>query len=340
MEAKMLTKSSPITGVQKAAVLLLALGENNAMQLFSSMTDDEIREISSAMSTIGVIPADVAEEVCMEFSNSFSSADVLVGSLETTERLLRKIFPNERVDYILEEIRGPAGKTMWEKLGNVPENVLANYLRNEYPQTVAVILSRLQPSQTARVTALLPEDFATEVMFRMLKMEPVQREVIDSLEMTLRSEFMASLARSSKRDSHELLAEIFNNFDRRTESQFMAALEKRNLEDAERVKALMFTFDDLGRLPRESIMRLLREVERDRLPLALKGASNDIRNLFLSAMTARAGKILQDEISSLGPVKIKDVDTAQAEIVTAAKDLSNQGEIDLHPGSDTNEILP
>lgn len=335
----MLTKAG-VTGAQKAAILLLALGEDTSSQLFSGMHESEIREISSAMATIGTIPAETVETVCNEFSKSFASSDTLVGTFETTERMLRKALPGDRVNQIMEEIRGPAGRTMWDKLGNVPENVLANYLRNEYPQTVAVILSRLQPAHTARVLALLPEDFAVDVMMRMLHMENVQRDVIDSLETTLRSEFIASLARSSKQDSHEVLAEIFNNFDRRVEGQFMNALERRNLEDAERVKALMFTFDDIKRLPREAVIRALRDIPREKLPLALKGASEEVRSLFLSSMTARAGKILEDEITAMGPVRLKDVDAAQAEIVATIKELSNQGEIDINPASGNNELIP
>ncbi|GBQ26994.1 flagellar motor switch protein G [Acetobacter estunensis NRIC 0472] len=335
----MLTKTD-ISGAQKAAILLLALGEESGTQLFSMMQEAEIREVSAAMATIGMIPAETVESVCNEFSKSFASSDTLIGSYESTERLLRKALPPDRANLIMEEIRGPAGRTMWDKLGNVPETVLANYLRNEYPQTVAVILSRLQPAQAARVLALLPEDFAVDVMMRMLHMENVQRDVIDSLETTLRSEFIASLARTSQRDSHELLAEIFNNFDRRIEGQFMNALEKRNFEDAERVKALMFTFEDIQRLSPEVIMRVMRDINREKLPLALKGASEELRNLFLSSMTARAGKILQDEITSLGPVRIKDVDAAQAEIVSTIKELANQGEIDINPGTDSNELLP
>ncbi|MCE0745032.1 flagellar motor switch protein FliG [Acetobacter sicerae] len=334
----MLVKTA-LTGVQKAAILLLALGEENGTQLVSSMQEHEIREISAAMATMGAVPAEKVEAVCAEFSGAFSSVDTLVGTYDTTERILRKALPGDRVNAIMEEIRGPAGRTMWDKLGNVPENILANYLRNEYPQTVAVILSRLQASQTARVLSLFPEDFAVDIMMRMLHMENVQRDVIDSLETTLRSEFMASLARSSKQDSHELLAEVFNNFDRRVEGQFMNALEKRNIEDAEQVKALMFTFEDLKRLPRDAIMRIMRDIDREKLPLALKGASEDIRKLFLSSMTSRAGKILEDEISAMGPVRIKDVDAAQSEIVNIAKNLANQGEIDLNPGSDNNEML-
>jgi len=124
----------------------------------------------------------------------------------------------------MEEIRGPAGRNMWEKLSNVQEEVLANYLKNEYPQTVAVVLSKVRAEHAARVLALLPEAFAMEVVMRMLRMESVQKDVLDGVERTLRAEFMSNLARSTRRDAHEMMAEIFNNLDRQSETRFMAGL--------------------------------------------------------------------------------------------------------------------
>ena len=177
----------------------------------------------------------------------------------------------ERVDAIMEEIRGPAGRNMWEKLSNVQEDVLANYLKNEYPQTVAVVLSKIKPDHASRVLTSLPEDFALECVQRMLRMEPVQREILDKIEQTLRIEFMSNLARTSKRDSHEMMADIFNSFDRQTEARFIGALEERNREAAERIRALMFVFEDLGKLDPGGVQTLLRAVEKDQLALALKG---------------------------------------------------------------------
>ena len=127
----------------------------------------------------------------------------------------------------MDEIRGPAGRNMWEKLANVQEEVLANYLKNEYPQTVAVVLSKLRPEHAARVLAILPEDLALDVVNRMLRMEAVQKEVIERVEQTLRTEFMSNLSQTRRRDAHEVMAEIFNNFDRQTETRFMTALEER-----------------------------------------------------------------------------------------------------------------
>jgi flagellar motor switch protein FliG len=323
-----------LSGSQKAAVLMLALSEDQCSRLFSMMHEDEIKEISAAMAQLGPVRSDVVERLCIEFADSLGNAGSLVGSFENTERLLMKTLPRERVAQIMDEIRGPAGRTMWDKLGNVHEAVLANYLKNEYPQTVAVVLSKVRSDHSARVLALLPDSFAMEVVMRMLRMESVQRDVLDGVERTLRSEFMSNLARSTRRDAHEMMAEIFNNLDRQAETRFLAALEERNREAAERIKALMFTFDDLQRLAGPAIQTLLRTVEKDKLPLALKGASEKLRDLFFANLSERAGKMLREEIEGLGPVKLREVDEAQASIVAAAKDLAAQGQIDIAENKD------
>jgi len=138
----------------------------------------------------------------------------LLGNFDATERLMQQYLPPERVSTIMEEIRGPAGRNMWEKLSNVQEQVLANYLKNEYPQTVAVVLSKIRTEHAARVLAILPEETALDVVTRMLKMEAVQKDVIERVENTLRTEFMSNLSQTRRRDAHEVMAEIFNNFDR------------------------------------------------------------------------------------------------------------------------------
>jgi flagellar motor switch protein FliG len=323
-----------LTGPKKAALLMLALGTEQCSRLFGLMHEDEIREISIAMAQLGPVKSEMVERLCIEFSESIGGAGNLVGGFENTERLLMKTLPRDRVLQIMEEIRGPAGRTMWDKLGNVNETVLASYLKNEYPQTVAVVLSKVRADHAARVLALLPDSFAMEVVMRMLRMESVQKEVLDGVERTLRAEFMSNLARSTRRDSHEMMAEIFNNLDRQSETRFLAALEERNREAAERIKSLMFTFDDLQRLGPAAIQAVIRVVDRDKLPLALKGASEKLRDLFLKNLSERAAKMLREEIAGLGPVKLRDVDEAQAIVVAQAKELAAQGQIELGGNKD------
>src|ERR1700742_345330 len=307
---KAVMDSNRLTGPEKAAVVLLALGEDQNT-LWRQLDEEEIKEISQAMAGLGTVSSQVVEDLLVEFVSGMSGTGAIMGSFEQTQRLLASFMPGDKVDNLMEEIRGPAGRTMWDKLANVNEAVLANYLKNEYPQTVAVVLSKIKPEHSARVLAALPEDFALECVTRMLRMEPVQREILDKVEQTLRIEFMSNLARTAKRDAHEHMAEIFNNFDRATEGRFVTALEERSRDSAERIKALMFTFEDLSKLDPGSIQTLLRHVEKYKLALALKGSTDTLRDVFFSNMSERAGKILREDMEAMGPVRLKDVDEAQ-----------------------------
>jgi flagellar motor switch protein FliG len=228
---------------------------------------------------------------------------------------------------------------MWDKLGNVNEEVLASYLKNEYPQTVAVVMSKIRSDHAARVLEMLPEDFALEVVMRMLRMEVVQKDVLEGVEKTLRTEFMSNLARTNRRDAHEMMAEIFNNLDRQNEDRFITALEERNRDAAERIKALMFTFEDLKKLDPSAIQTLLRAIDKGRLAMALKGASEELRDLFFSNMSERAAKILREDMEAMGPVRLKDVDEAQMYLVNSAKELSAKGEIVIADSKGEDELV-
>jgi flagellar motor switch protein FliG len=228
---------------------------------------------------------------------------------------------------------------MWEKLGNVNEEILANFLQKEYPQTVAVVMSKVQTDHAARVLALLPENFALEVVHRMLRMEAVQKEVLEDVEKTLRTEFMANLSRTQRRDSHELMAEIFNSLDRTVETKFMEELEKSSPESAEKIRSLMFTFEDLLKLDPSSIQTLIRAADKEKLPIALKGATETLRDMFFSNMSERAAKIMKEDMAAMGPVRLKDVEEAQQSIVSTTKDLEARGEITISTGAEEDELI-
>ncbi len=332
-------KERELQGAERAAVLLLALGERYGRRIWEQLDEVEVRQISAAMARLGPVTPTMLEGLFVDFVKKISSNGALNGNVDVTERLLSSFLPDDRVAVIMEEIRGPAGRNMWEKLSNVQENILANYLKNEYPQTVAVVLSKIKPDHAARVLSILPEELALEVVNRMLKMEAVQKEVLEKVEQTLRIEFMSNLTNTSRRDSHEMMAEIFNNFDRQTEARFLAALEEESRESAERIKTLMFTFDDLMKLDSASAQTLLRNVEKDRLAIALKGASEAVRGFFFSNMSARAAKLLKDDMEALGPIRLRDVDEAQSGMVAIAKDLAAKGEIMLTKSKGDDELI-
>ncbi|MDX9690271.1 MAG: flagellar motor switch protein FliG [Alphaproteobacteria bacterium] len=328
-----------LSGAEKAAILILSLGEEYASRVFSHMNDDEIKELSQVMANLGNVSSNLVEKLFLEFVEQMSTTGALVGSLESTERLLLKVLDKTRVDTIMEDIRGPAGRTMWDKLANVNEAVLANFLKNEYPQTVAVVVSKIKPDHAAKVLSQLPESFAMEVVMRMLRMEAVQKDIIDDIERTLRNEFMNNLARTNRRDPHEAMAEIFNNLDRASEQKFLNALEERNRDSAEKIKGLMFTFEDLLKLDSKAIQTLLRSADKSKLPIALKGASQSLKDLFFGNMSERASKLLKEDIEALGPTRLRDVEDAQASIVNEAKDLASRGEIAIAKDNGEDELV-
>jgi len=328
-----------LSGIEKAAIFMLSLDEEHAAQMFENMGDEEIRELSQGMANLGAASSEIVERLYVEFAEQISSTGSLVGTPESTERLLSKVIGGERGNQIMEELRGPAGRTMWDKLANVNEHVLANYLKNEYPQTVAVIITKIRPDHAARVLAAFPETFSLEVINRMLRMEAVQKEVVDDIERTLRSEFMSNLARTQRRDSHEMVAEIFNGLDRSTENQFMTMLEERNRDAAEKIRKLMFTFDDLATVDPAGVQAILRAVDKDKLGTALKGASDALTGLFFENMSERAAKILKEDMEAMGPVRMRDVEEAQVEIVAIAKDLADKGEIIISEGGGEDELV-
>ena len=328
-----------LTGIQKAAIFLIAVGEEQATKLFNIMEDDEIKEISATMSQLGQVSADVVERLFVEFSEQISEAGVVVGTFDSTERLLTKALGRGKVDSIMEEIRGPAGRTTWDKLGNVNEEVLANFLKNEYPQTIALVLSKIKSEHAARVLMSLPEDLTMDVILRMLGMEAIKKDVLDGIEKTLKREFMSNLAKTQRRDSHEMLAEIFNNFDRSTETKFMGELEGRSPDAAERVRKLMFTFEDLVKIDAFGVQTLLRICDKEKLTIALKGASDTIKQLFFGNMSERAAKIMKEDMENKGPVRLKEVDESQQYVVATAKDLAAKGEIVISEGNPEDQMV-
>ena len=329
---------SSLKGPEKAAMFLLASGQTHASKVFAKLQMDEIKEVTQAMARLGPVPGELVEALLRDFVERVGSPDGLIGSYHTTERLLGQFLGADKVAAIMEDVRGPAGRTIWDKLGNVEESVLAAYLRNEYPQTIAVVLSKVRPDQAARVLAALPEEAAVETVQRMLRMELVQKEILNDVEETLRAEFMSNLARTDRRDNHEVMAEIFNSLDRSTETRFFELLEERNKEAADRVRALMFTFEDLTKIDGPGIQTLLRSVDNGKLGLALKGASEKLRELFFANLSERAAKILRDDMETMGPVRLRDVEEAQVMLVNAAKDLAAAGQIFIADGKD-DEML-
>lgn len=339
MAERIIDRAESLSGPEKAAALMLSLPPEQVAKLFEKMDQVEIHEISQIMSNLGKIKAEAMEGIFAEFQENLTSTGNLSGTFDSTERLLNKVLDGDRAKSIMNEIRGPAGKTVWDKLSNVNPDVLASFLKNEYPQTVAVVLSKIRPDHASKIFAKFTEEFSKEVIERMLRMETVKREVIDNVEKTLKSEFMTNISKSSQRDSHEIMASIFNSFDRATESKYMSYLEGALPDSAEKIRSLMFTFDDLVRLDASGVQAVVRFADKSKLVLALKGASENIRDMFFSNMSERAAKLMKEDMEGLGAVRLKDVEAAQLEIVNLTKSMADKGEIKLSDGNSEEEMV-
>lgn len=332
-------QSTEPTGAQRAAILLLMLGEKYGAPIWSALEEDEVKRVSYAMSQLGSIEASTVEKLMADFVSRLSTAGAVTGSLDRTQELLTKIFPAGQVQAIMADIRGSSSRRMWQRLSQTDPEILANYLRNEYPQTVAVILSRVRSDHAARVLSIFPDDFAVDVVNRMLRMESVQKEALEHIEDTLRTEFVATIAQTAKRDAHELIAEVFNAFDRQTETRFLSALDEVNRDAARKIRELMFTFEDLTKLDPGSVQTLMRSIDKDALGRALKGAPEASRTFFFDNMSTRAAKNLQDEMAAMGPIRLKEVDEAQTRIVNLAKELADKGEIMISKNRAEEELV-
>ena len=319
-------------GIEKAAVLMLSLKPDQSRRILECLKHDEIRGVSQVMAALGHADGGMVRQVLNEFCHRIEAADGVMGGYDATERILASFLEADRVKAIMDEIGGANVGSVWEKLGKVDDVALSAYLGNEYPQTAAVILSKIEPAHAAKTLAHLPPEFALEVVARMLRIDVVHDEVLRDLERTLRSEFISDITRTSRRDNHEVMAEIFNCLDRQTESRLMTALEERDVAAAERIKTLMFTFEDLLRLDAAGVQTLIRSVGNERIGKALKGASDKLKELIFSNMSERAAKILKDEMAAMGPVRLKDVEDAQQFLVTSTKDLMASGDITVADG--------
>ena len=331
---------SELTGVQKTAIFLMAMGESVTKSVFARMNNDEVRDISLAMASLGKVDAHLVEQVLNEYSSRLTAPASVIGTFEITEKFLSQVLPPERRAEIIGEMQGPAGRTIWDKLQNVNEEILADYLKNEYPQTVAVILARLTPEYAAKVMAHLPDNFVMDVIMRLLHLEKVQKEVLDEIEQAIKNDFMSTLTASDTQDASERVAGIFNCLDRHTENRLMTGLFERNREVAENIRAQMFTFEDLVHLTGESLQKILRAVDRKKIALALKGASETLKAVFLENMSENASLMLMEDIDALGAVRLKDVDAAQSLIVEVARKMAQTGEIEiLSETEETEEMI-
>ncbi|NQV80459.1 MAG: hypothetical protein HQ495_07885 [Alphaproteobacteria bacterium] len=304
-----------LSGPEKASVLMLTMGEDRSAKILPQLSEDELGRLTRAMAGVGKVDARLVETLFNEFSQQASPAPVPLRSM--ARRQTATAGGNVSSDQ--------AAPTVWDKLARVSPSVLAGYLLNEHPQAAAVVMRKLPPDAAARVLGQFPEDFAAEVVARIVKAEPIRREVLAHLEETLQEELGADLEGTASGPAH--LRSIMAHMDKPVGRQFVGAVRSVDQNAAQMVQSAVISFDDLCDLSGRDVQKLFDGVSPQTVATALKGASDSVREFIISHMPSRAARLLRQEIERAGPIKLRDVDAAQKSILERAKSLADRGDV-------------
>jgi flagellar motor switch protein FliG len=331
-----------LKGPEKAAIILMCLGDEQGGRLMGSLDEPEIMTVTRCLAGLGQVTSNVVEDVITEFLEGLSSGSGLIGNYSAAEKILGGAFDPDKVANIMRDVKGPLeGKNLWDQFSSMNEHTIANYLKSELPQTAAAILTCVKADMAAKVLPLLGTDLMNNVIKRMIVMEALPRDVLESIETTLKEEFITSAARAKGTDTDQRMADIFNKLDQELFEEVTESIEADMPDAMGRIKSKMFTFDDLGRLDAQSLGRVIRAASDggNLVPTALKGAKPEIREFFLSCLPERAKKMMVEEMRAMGSVRKRDVQAAQSEMVDVAKTLAADNAITLPMNDEEDEII-
>lgn len=323
------------SGAQKAAILLLSFGEDIAAEIFKNMTEFEIKRIGTAMSRLGRLDQEIVDEIMMEFYQILQqNRKFFYGGNDYTRKVIGSAFKGAEGEDLIEQLALGSSANL-ESLELIDPRSLANFIRSEHPQTIALILAHLDPKKCGETLKLLPEALHTEIMLRVANLDSVAPEIIDEIDDVLRSEIQAMGTISTQKiGGVEPLAEMLNQIDKATEEQILDNLEERDPDLAEQIRQLMFVFDDLVKIDDRGIQELIKAVSNDKWKVALKTASESVKDLVFKNMSTRAAEMLEEDMESMAAVKLSDVEAVQFEIVSIARKLEEEGKVVIASGGD------
>lgn len=321
--------SSKLTGPQKTAILILALGDAFAADAFKKLDRTEITVISKAMAKLDSVGKEQAEEVLREFNQAMTiGKEMLYGGPEQVRKMISASLDSDTARYILDELDFATGPTPFKELGNVSPKILAQILRNEHPQTLALILGHLPPENAGNLLQQLGPGVRAEVLIRLAKLEAVPEEMLMEVDRVLQSQLIAIGGKEGKKvGGVNSVAEILNAIDRATEEEIMADIEEESAQLADEIKQLMFVFEDIMKLDDKGIREVLKEISNEDLTMALKAAPEELREKFFKNLSERAGNMIREDLEIMGPVKLSEVETAQQSIVKQVRRLEAEGRI-------------
>jgi len=330
-----------LTGRRKAAILLVILGPDKAAQVLKHLDDETVEQLTIEIANVGSVSDEERRTVLQEFQNIMRAKEMIAkGGLEYAKEVLEKAFGPEKAAKIIERLVSSLQVRPFDFIKTADPVQIVNFLQNEHPQTVALVLSYLEPDLAAQVLGSLPEDLQVEVLKRIALLERTSPDIVREIERNLEKKLSGFVGQSfSKIGGIDTAAEIMNNVDRTTERSIMEKLAADNPELAEEIRRKMFVFEDILKLDDRSVQLVLREVDTKDLAVALKGASDELKEKIFRNMSKRAAQLLKDEMEYMGPVRVKDVEEAQQKIISVIRRLEEAGEIVIARGGGEELIM-
>ena len=323
------------SGSQKTAILLLALGEKFTSECFKRLDRAEIAQVSRSMLNMDSVPKEDVEGVVKEYNENLAYGhELLTGGADQVRRLLTKSLDGDTAKYIMDQLDLDSGPAPFRELQNVSPRILSQILRAEHPQTLALILGHLHSEQAAELLANLPAGVRAEVLMRLAKLEAVAEDMLMEVDRVLQSQLIAMGGKEGKKvGGVGAVAEILNAVDRQTEEEVLSEIEEESAQTAEEIRNLMFVFEDIKSIDDRSIRELLKEVSNDELTMALKGASEDLKQKFFKNLSERAATMIKEDLEIMGPIKLSDVEGAQQAVVKVVRRMEAEGKIVIGRGS-------
>ncbi|WP_028574042.1 flagellar motor switch protein FliG [Desulfonatronovibrio hydrogenovorans] len=318
-----------LSGVQKTAILLLALGDNFTSDVFKKLDKNEITKISKAMLEMESVPKETAEEVLKEFNQTLLlGKEMLMGGPDQVKRLLTKLLDPDTAKYVMEALDMETGPTPFKELINVSPKILAQILRNEHPQTLSLIAGHLPPESAGELLQNLPPGIRAEVLMRLAKLEAVPEDMLMEVDKVLQNQLIAMGAKEGRKvGGVQSVAEILNAVERSIEEEVLSDIEEESTQLADEIRQLMFVFEDIQELDDRAVREVLKEISNEDLTLALKTATEDLQEKFFKNLSERAANMIREDLEIMGPVRLSDVEGAQQNVVKIIRRLEAEGRI-------------
>jgi flagellar motor switch protein FliG len=320
-----------MTGTDKAAILLLYLGNEVTSKVYEHLDDEEIKRISKSMAHLGHVPRSTIMQVVEEFQEVINpEAGIFSQGEEFVRKILEKALGPEKADLLMEELQASSYGDLVDILSNMDSKSIANFLSQEHPQTVAVILAKLKSKQTSEIISLLPQELQAEVVLRIADVEQVSPEILLEIDEVVRREIksMGGTTRY-KVGGIEKVVDMFNHFERSKEKQILDKLDVLSPPLAEIIRKHLFTFEDIFKLDDRSIQAIMREVSNDTLTLAMKTSPDEVKEKIFKNISSRAAEMIKEDLEVMGPVRLSDVEKAQSEIIKVVRKMEEEGKIVL-----------